>query len=132
MKSFRLQVGDAYDLEYPDSTFDVVINNYMFDLLPEEDFPIVFREFSRVLRPGGRLVMVNMTLSERWYGRIWEAIYRINPAWLGGCRGVYLLPYLESLGFENTRREFISQLTFPSEVILGVKPRSRPGTIDNR
>ncbi len=132
VKSFRLQVGDAYDLEYPDSTFDVVINNYMFDLLPEEDFPIVFREFSRVLRPGGRLVMVNMTLSERWYGRMWEAIYRINPAWLGGCRGVYLLPYLESLGFENTRREFISQLTFPSEVILGVKPRGRPGTIDNR
>ncbi len=125
-------VGDAYDLEYPDSTFDVVINNYMFDLLPEEDFPAVLGEFSRVLRPGGRLVMVNMTPSERWYGRIWEAIYRINPAWAGGCRGVYVQPYLESLGFENTSREFISQLTFPSEVIYGVKPRSRPGTIDNR
>lgn len=127
MKSFRLKVGDAYDLDYPDSTFDVVINNYMFDLLPEEDFPVVLREFSRVMRPGGRLVMVNMAVSERWYGRLWEAIYRINPAWLGGCRGVYLLPYLESMGFENTRREFISQLTFPSEVIFGVKRRSGQG-----
>jgi ubiquinone/menaquinone biosynthesis C-methylase UbiE len=120
-RNYRLTEGDAYKLEFSDATFDVVINNYMFDLLPENDFPAVLREFSRVMRPGGRLVMVNMTVSERWYGRVWEDIYRINPAWLGGCRGVYLLPYLESSGFENARREFISQLTFPSEVIIGVK-----------
>ncbi len=131
-KNYRLTEGDAYDLESADGAFDVVINNYMFDLLPEEDFPAVLAEFSRVLRPGGRLVMVNMTLSESWYGRVWEAIYRINPAWTGGCRGVYLRPYLESLGFENTRREFISQLTFPSEVIYGVKPRDGKRAINNR
>jgi ubiquinone/menaquinone biosynthesis C-methylase UbiE len=136
VESFRLTVGDAYDLQYPDGTFDVVINNYMFDLLPEEDFLLVLAEFGRVMRPGGRLVMVNMTVSERWYGRAWEGIYRIiyriNPAWMGGCRGVYLLPYLESIGFENTRREFISQLTFPSEVIFGVKRGSHASSINNR
>nr|NIO20474.1 methyltransferase domain-containing protein [Candidatus Aenigmarchaeota archaeon] len=115
-------VGDAYKLEYPDDTFDVVINNYMFDLLPEEDFPVVLGEFKRVLRPSGRLVMVNMTKSERWYNSLWEGIYRINPAWMGGCRGVYLLPYLESVRFEDRKRDFISQMTFPSEVVYGVKP----------
>ena len=116
-KNYRLQVGDAYDLDFPDDTFDIVINNYMFDLLPQQDFLTVLREFKRVLRPGGRLAMVNMTNGGRWYNGIWERIYRVNPALLGGCRGVLLSPHLEARGFEQVRREYFSQLTFPSEII---------------
>jgi ubiquinone/menaquinone biosynthesis C-methylase UbiE len=122
IENFRLKVGDAYNLDYSDDTFDVVINNYMFDLLPEEDFSAVLTEFKRVLRPKGRLAMANMTIGNRWFDSFWRVIYRISPAWLGGCRGVYLLPYLELTGFKDTKREFISQMTFPSEVIYGVKP----------
>ena len=55
---------------------------------------------------------------------VWENIYRVNPAWMGGCRGVFLQPHLESVGFVEVRREFISQLTFPSEVVYGFKPKS--------
>ncbi len=120
--NYRLEVGDAYNLEHGDNTFDVLVNNYMFDLLPESDFADVLREFKRVLRSGGRLVMVNMTKGEHWYNFIWETLYRINPAAFGGCRGVYLPPYLESVGFKNIQREFISQITFPSEVVFGIKP----------
>ena len=49
-------------------------------------------------------------------------IDKSNPAWLGGCRGVYLLPYLESVGFQETGRDLTSELTFPSEIVYGVKP----------
>ena len=122
--NYSLRIGDAYDLEFPDSSFDVVINNYMFDLLPEEDFSVVLSEFTRVLRPGGRLAMVNMTKSEHWYNSGWELLYRMNPAWMGGCRGVFLKPYLESAGFVDINREFTSQMTFPSEVVYGVKSES--------
>ena len=121
--NYRLEIGDAYDLHYSDKSFDLVINNYMFDLLPEEDFSVVLAEFNRVLRPGGRLVLVNMTKPEHWYNSVWENIYRVNPAWMGGCRGVFLQPHLESVGFVDVRREFISQLTFPSEVVYGFKPK---------
>ena len=121
--NYRLEIGDAYNLPYPDNSFDLVINNYMFDLLPEEDFSVVLAEFKRVLRPGGRLVLVNMTTPEHWYNSLWENIYRVNPAWMGGCRGVFLQPHLESGGFVEVRREFISQITFPSEVVYGVKPK---------
>ena len=118
--NYRLRVGDAYDLDFPDDSFDVLINNYMFDLLPQQDFRTVLEEFKRVLRPGGRLVMISMTKGERWYNGLWERIYRINPALLGGCRGVLLLPQLEACGFGQTRREYVSQLTFPSEIVCGV------------
>jgi ubiquinone/menaquinone biosynthesis C-methylase UbiE len=122
--NYRLEIGDAYNLRYSDNSFDLVINNYMFDLLPEEDFVVVLAEFKRVLRPGGRLILVNMTRPEHWYNSVWENIYRVNPAWMGGCRGVFLQPHLESVGFVEVRREFISQLTFPSEVVHGFKPKS--------
>jgi ubiquinone/menaquinone biosynthesis C-methylase UbiE len=121
--NYRLTLGDAYALTFADESFDVVINNYMFDLIPENDFKTVLGEFNRVLRPGGRLAMVNMSRCERWNHALWELIYRINPAWLGGCRGVYILPFLESAGFQQIKREYISQMTFPSEVVFAVKPK---------
>ena len=118
--NYRLRIGDAYDLDFEERSFDVLINNYMFDLLPQRDFRAVLAEFARVLRPGGRLILVNMTEGERWYNRIWELVYRINPALLGGCRGVLLLPHVDACGFRQTKREYVSQWTFPSEIIFGV------------
>lgn len=120
LSNFRLSIGDAYDLDFADNSFDVLINNYMFDLLPERDFSVVLAEFSRVLRPRGRLVMVNMTVGQRWYNAVWTRIYNLNPALLGGCRGVSLLSHLESTGFREPKREYLSQFTFPSEVITGL------------
>ena len=118
--NYRLRVGDAYALDFADDSFDVLINNYMFDLLPESDFPRVLGEFQRVLRPGGRLLMVNMTAGEHWYNGIWPLIYRINPALLGGCRGVSLVPHLQGAGFTRIERDYVSQSTFPSEVIYAL------------
>ncbi|MDH3547261.1 MAG: methyltransferase domain-containing protein [Gammaproteobacteria bacterium] len=120
LKNYRLTIGDAYALDFADDSFDALINNYMFDLLPERDFARVLSEFRRVLRPGGRLVMVNMTKGRRWYNGIWELIYKINPALLGGCRGVSIVGYLEAAGFQIGKREYVSQFTFPSEIIFAV------------
>jgi ubiquinone/menaquinone biosynthesis C-methylase UbiE len=124
LNNYHLALGDAYNLAYDNDSFDLVFNNYMFDLLPERDFPVVLNEFKRVLRPGGRLLMANMTKSMHWYNSIWEVVYGLSPELLGGCRGVCLLPYIESAGFINTKREFISQMTFPTEIICGMKPDS--------
>jgi len=118
--NYHLVLGDAYSLDYADGSFDVLINNYMFDLLPQRDFLAVLTEFKRVLRPGGRLAMVNMTDGHRWYNGVWERIYRMNPGLLGGCRAVRVLPVVEECGFVQTRREYVSQMTFPSEIIFGV------------
>jgi ubiquinone/menaquinone biosynthesis C-methylase UbiE len=120
LSSYDLRVGDAYDLPFEDDSFDVLVNNYMFDLLPEEDFPAVLDEFKRVLRPRGRLAMVNMTQGKRWYNATWSILYRVNPALLGGCRSVSLLPFVQASGFRDTTREYVSQFTFPSEVVFGI------------
>jgi ubiquinone/menaquinone biosynthesis C-methylase UbiE len=120
--NYALRVGDAYQLQYPDNVFDVVLNNYMFDLIPEKDFVAILSEFRRVLRKGGRIVLVNMTKGPTWFNAIWEWLYELRPSLLGGCRGIELSPFLEKAGFEKIRREYVSQLTFPSEVIYAVSP----------
>ena len=122
--NFRLRLGDAYNLDFANDSFDVLITNYLFDLLPERDFASILQEFNRVLRPDSRLVIVNMTVGRRWFNSIWTLVYRVNPALMGGCRPVQLLPYLEVAGFRQLRREYVSQVTFPSEVIRATAPNT--------
>jgi demethylmenaquinone methyltransferase/2-methoxy-6-polyprenyl-1,4-benzoquinol methylase len=53
--------GNARELPYPDETFDLVYNGYMFDLIPLDGFMPMLKEMARVLKPGGKLVLVNMS-----------------------------------------------------------------------
>jgi len=46
----------------------------------------------------------------------------MNPALLGGCRPVSLFSLLQEVGFRDATKEYVSQFTFPSEVIFGTKP----------
>jgi ubiquinone/menaquinone biosynthesis C-methylase UbiE len=121
--NYSLKVADAYSLPYQDETFDLVINNYMFDLLPEEDFHLVLNEFKRVLKAGGRMVITSMTAGRTWYGRIWDWLATNIPGLLAGCRPISLVADIQQAGFRNIREEYISQLTFPSLVLYAEKPK---------
>ncbi len=116
---YRLRLGDARALHFPDASFDCLVNSYMLDLLPEETFLPVLRAFRRVLRPGGRLVLMNMTHGRRRRERTWALLYRLWPPLLGGCRPVQAAPYLKAAGFRHVRRARVSQMAFPSEVVYG-------------
>jgi len=51
----ELCLADAQDLKFPDASFDTVVTSCTMCSVPD---PIrAFREFHRVLRPGGRLLM---------------------------------------------------------------------------
>ena len=119
---YRLRLGDAHRLDFADHSFDLLVNNYMFDLLPQEDFRPVLEEFFRVLKPGGRLALVNMAMSDHWQHKLYQYIYRLSPKLLGGCRGVALSSVLLSAGFTNISVEFVSQLGFPSEIVFAIVP----------
>ncbi len=114
----ELKVGSALQIPYPEHTFDLLTNGYMFDLMPFEEMPRILAEFKRVLKPSGRLVLTNMTIGERFGSQVYEGIYKIAPAVMGGCRGVRLAGPLELAGFQVVTREYHQQMLFPSEVIL--------------
>ena len=119
--NYSLDVGTAYGLSVEDESVDTLVNNYMFDLISFEDMDKILTEFRRVLKKGGKLILVNMTEGERLGSKVYDFIYDISPKTMGGCRGVKLMERLQQHGFKVEVREYFQQMLFPSEVILAYK-----------
>lgn len=118
-RNFDLREGDARRMPYADETFDVLYNSYMLDLIPLADIPVVLKEFRRVLKVGGRLILVNFSKKDA-SPNIVEKIYKINPYLWAGCRPVLMESFAKEAGFRNVKRE-IPKEVLPSEIVTAVK-----------
>jgi len=53
-----LRVMDAMNLSFPASSFDGLVAYYLLHYLTRASWPLLLAEFARVLKPGGRLLVV--------------------------------------------------------------------------
>ncbi|MCJ9430626.1 class I SAM-dependent methyltransferase [Kordiimonas marina] len=119
--SYDLREASAYDLPFEDASFDLVANSYMLDLLPVADHPRLLAEFARVLRPGGRLMLAWFSEGTHWYNRLWLWLAKHFPALLTDCRPVRLEDAVTAAGFHILDRQDVSQMTFPSTILVAEK-----------
>ena len=95
--------------------------NRTLELADIRDGQNILEEFKRVLKKGGKLILVNMTEGQTFGCGIYSLLYRISPKSFGGCRGVKISNKLQQNGFDVKTREYFQQWWFPSEVILAIK-----------
>lgn len=73
----RLQQADVYNLPYSNNSVNTIVNTMSFSGYP--DGQQALSEMIRVLKPGGRLVMIDINFphNQNWFGillaRFWEA-----------------------------------------------------------
>jgi ubiquinone/menaquinone biosynthesis C-methylase UbiE len=123
-----LHEGDAHDLAFPDASFDTVVCTFSLCNIPDQRHAIA--EMRRVLKPGGRLVLVDHVVSTNrglyWLQRGLEKLMlRLSGDHL--TRRPY--PLVEAAGLtvedhERTKAGIVERLT-------ARKPADPPGREDS-
>ena len=120
--SALLCAGDARCLPFASSSFSRLLSTYVLDLLPASDLPRVLADFQRVLKPGGRMVVVSLTEGVNAASRVviglWKAAYGLSPVACGGCRPLQLAHMVRQANFCQVEREVVVQLGVPSEIVI--------------
>ncbi|MBX9625414.1 MAG: methyltransferase domain-containing protein [Gemmataceae bacterium] len=118
-----LRVGDARSLPFADASFDAAYTSFTLELFPAGDIPAVLAEARRVLKPGGRLAVVSMSVVppgehtsalEKTY--VW--MHRHFPH-LVDCRPIDAPALVAAAGFRVAAREELHIWTMPVAVVVG-------------
>lgn len=79
-------VADALELPFPDGTFDVV--TVSFGLRNMADYPAAVRSMARVLKPGGKLVILDFSLPQGILRKPYRFyLHRVLPQLAGALTG---------------------------------------------
>lgn len=118
----RLRRGDAAALPYADGSVDAVFLSFTLELFDTPEIPTVLGECRRVLRPGGRIVVVGMSKQGQHDPLIavFEWAHRHFPNFLD-CRPIFVREALEASGF-TIAKSLTKRMWIPVEIVLGTKP----------
>ncbi len=117
----KLEEGDVFNLIFKDNEFDLVVNNYMIDLMPLNTFDKIAEEFYRITKAKGIVVVSTFSFGKKKINAFWFWLAKKFPKVLTGCRPVSFKENLLRAGFVIEDSIEISQNTFPSEVIKARK-----------
>ena len=118
----RLRCGDATQLPYANGSLDAVFMSFTLELFDTPEIPKVLRECKRVLRRGGRIVVVGMSKDAKHDPLIgvFEWTHKHFPNFLD-CRPIYVRESLERAGFKISKAQK-KHMWIPVEIVLGVRP----------
>lgn len=132
-----VQLSDgSLPLSFADASFDRFIAAYVVDLLSPEHIAQVLGEAHRLVAPEGLLCVASLTdgatPAATHLTRAWEALWKVSPGLLGGCRPLRLTEYLDPRAWRLHHRSVVTAFAVSSEVIvaspLHEPPRPGPST----
>jgi demethylmenaquinone methyltransferase/2-methoxy-6-polyprenyl-1,4-benzoquinol methylase len=120
----ELVCGDAEKMPFADNTLDGIFTSFTLELFDTPEIPNVLAECLRVLKPGGRLVVVAMSKVGKQGALVkaYEWTHKHFPN-LMDCRPIYVKRALEAAGFEIKEAD-VESMWVPVEIVLANKPYS--------
>jgi len=117
----ELRTGDATDLPYPADSMDAVFMSFTLELFDTPEIPVVLGQCRRVLKTGGRIVVVSMS-KEGKHGLIYEAYewtHRHFPNFVD-CRPILVSQAVAAAGFQVTEKQNV-QIWVPMQIVRAAK-----------
>jgi ubiquinone/menaquinone biosynthesis C-methylase UbiE len=95
--------------------------SFALELFDTPEIPLVLGECKRVLRNGGRIVVVGMSKEgpKDPLVRVFEWTHKHFPNFLD-CRPIYIQRVLEKAGF-TIQKALVKHMWIPVEIILAIK-----------
>jgi len=115
------QAVDASRMPFRDGTFDTVVSCYLLELLGDDDLVRTLDEMHRVLRPRGRLVLVNVGENQRAFNAMHKLAGTLVPAFWGKMLGASFEDMLAGYGFKVQHDRIVQQGFYPSRVLIAQK-----------
>jgi ubiquinone/menaquinone biosynthesis C-methylase UbiE len=128
----ELSCGDALHLPYESESLDGIFMSFTLELFDTPEIPHVLAECERVLKSGGRIVVIGMSrvLPEGLIMEIFEWTHRHFPNYLD-CRPILVRQALEDSGFEICDSR-IMKMWISVEVVCGLKHMENANTTNKR
>lgn len=113
-ENVEFRLGEIENLPVADNSIDVVISNCVINLAPDKRR--VFEEAYRVLRPGGRMMISDIVVTEELPDFVKQSV----EAYVGCISGAMLrdeyLASIEAAGFRDVR--VVDETLFPFEFLI--------------
>lgn len=124
-----LRVAAVPPIPFDDAAFDAALMAFTLELFPDDTLPGVLGEVRRILRPGGRLAVVSMTLGtdeqrHRMPERIYTWMHRHFPH-IVDCRPIDVERLIAEARFTTVRVERLEIWGLPVAACLA-RARSDP------
>lgn len=105
----QIVVTDALKLDFPAGDFDACVSTFLFCVLPDHMQEPALREVRRVLKPGGRVVLLEYVYSRRPLKRLWmRAIAPWVEALYGARFDRHTRAHMLNAGFEPAEERFVN------------------------
>jgi len=127
-----LSCGDARNLPYEKGTMDGIFMSFTLELFDTPDIIAMLNECKRVLKTGGRIVVVGMSrvCPEKLRTRMFEWVHRHFPHYFD-CRPIFVRQALEDAGFKIAEGK-IKKMWADVEVVCGIKNPEKKSEVNQK
>jgi ubiquinone/menaquinone biosynthesis C-methylase UbiE len=121
-KRVDLVLGDAVKLPYETGSFDAAFMSFILELFDTPEIPLVLSECKRVLKNGGRICIVSLSMAggPSRMRDLYEWGHKRFPRFLD-CRPIFVWKVLEDAGFKCLDTSTTTVFRMPVEIVLAVK-----------